>query len=359
MLERSPTGAIAGRTALVSLRAQYGNLGDEVINALLIDRLSKECRVLVLAAGVPAGFLVEVRTRLSHPSRVQFIASGAGFAVRALGAAASGRRTWLFLAAGDVSGAGGRGRSRLLAALDRLPGLGLAQVGCSVSELSAGQAQLYRALAGRPHRLTVRDRRSADVVGAAMPGIDVAPDLAFLLPHVRSSGQRMAVLTFRAAGGEEDERLLARLRPLVGQLGAAGLSPLVTWQVARDAPFCRAIAAELGVPVEDPGAERQSFDQAVRLYSRSALVISNRLHALLIGASRGAAPLALLRPDEQKIRGVFEGAGWMGLLSESAQTDGATLEHALGHAGPLVEGAFRTQGAALDDWFGGLWSDGR
>ena len=47
------------------------------------------------------------------------------------------------------------------------------------------------------------------------------------------------------------------------------------------------------------------------------MIVSNRLHGLLIAASRGAIPVPLLNSGEQKIRGVFEQAGLAPLILEA------------------------------------------
>lgn len=62
-------------------------------------------------------------------------------------------------------------------------------------------------------------------------------------------------------------------------------------------------------------------------YKNASVVISNRLHALLIGASYGAVPLALVSKDvsTSKIRDVFESS--VKNLSDSFISDYSSLEN--------------------------------
>lgn len=83
------------------------------------------------------------------------------------------------------------------------------------------------------------------------------------------------------------------------------------FQVDEDAPHTQELSAGLGVAFEP---DRLSLTSYRSFYSRCEVVISNRLHSLLIGARCGAIPIALTASSHAKLISLFETVGWSDLL---------------------------------------------
>lgn len=90
-----------------------------------------------------------------------------------------------------------------------------------------------------------------------------------------------------------------------------GLEPIVVAQIERDGPLAHELADRLGcdaLPWLDDNHARQEA-RLRETYRRSALVLSDRLHAVVIAATEGAVPIALSTGPMDKVTRTLEGAG--------------------------------------------------
>lgn len=290
--------------AALSLQTQYDNLGDEVINAILLGELARRMPVLALGHAVPDWYRNNLRRHLGVAwENVAYHRDRAGFAARLLGKGFDRARHWLFTACGDVGGARSHyRRDAALAMTATLPAWRLASVGASCARISASKAALLRQANRSGGLVSVRDTASAAVLSAQGVEAALVPDLAFKLPWAMRPDATQAIFSFREMAGTDATMLLPRLVRIVMAVRCAGLRPVMSWQVARDEIFCRNLADALGIPAIDClGAREGRFEHALAFYDEAALAVSNRLHVLLIAAARGAAPFAVLPPGEAKI----------------------------------------------------------
>jgi hypothetical protein len=302
--------------SFISLRTQYENLGDEVINALLVRQLSARMPVVALTSGVPDWYVELFRTHLPAGAAVSFEPSSAQFYLR-LAAAGLTERSYLFLSPGDTTSRSTRftPRDRMMQALVALPQLRLANVGASFSSLGVPRAHIFAASLRRGAPLTIRDLRSRAKAASEGVTLPVVPDLAYLLGRETSDQGDKALISLRQVNSTSySQDILVRVIDLVRR---AGLEPVVSWQVGRDRDYCEGLARSLGIRFIDFGADRPTLTQMAELYRQCRLVVSNRLHVLLIAAAYGAAAFPLVDREETKVRGIFETAGLDDLIIDT------------------------------------------
>ena len=156
----------------------------------------------------------------------------------------------------------------------------------------------------------------------------VAPDWAFLTrPDVPLSQERpVAAVTMRGDRPLPDERWLQLVRDVIE---SSGLTPVVYSQVRRDNDVARWLADRLPNSQFEPWPEEVDHAQwevRVReILSNAKFVVSDRVHALIVGATEGAVPLGLARTDPEKLTRTLEGAGIVG-YTFSAREPGLTAE---------------------------------
>lgn len=160
-----------------------------------------------------------------------------------------------------------------------------------------------------------RDSESRSVLAATG---DVAPDWAFALGTATTEWKP-----------RDDRSLLAvvirgdRERPSVEWISwiretadLHGLAPIVVVQVRRDAAMADWLAEEIGGSVSswESGDHRSREAEVRRIYAESALVVGDRLHGLIVGATEGALPLGWVETSTGKVRRHFDTVGleWPG-----------------------------------------------
>lgn len=185
-----------------------------------------------------------------------------------------------------------------------------------------------------------RDDGSRDAVGFG----DVAPDWAFALgpdtaAWVASESRDQIAVTLRFDRPWPDDDWFAAVRGLASRTG----SRIVTVaQVARDAPRAVQLADVLGGEyLIAPSMRHDDLDVHVRsAYSRALVVVSDRAHALIMGATEGAYPLGTAA-DPQKIRRLLDTAGIGDLTGhyDGLADRAARLESVLPELGGAVDAA--------------------
>lgn len=166
--------------------------------------------------------------------------------------------------------------------------------------------------------VTWRDAASRRMMGLG----EVTPDWAFALgadaATLRDAETPRPLLAIsvrqglsHAARERPDDRWVEAVRALADDLG---LQPVVVAQIERDGDLARDLAARLdceAVTWLDASHARQ--EQRLReTYRRSAAVLSDRLHAVVIAATEGAVPIALSTGPLDKTSRTLEGAGITG-----------------------------------------------
>lgn len=347
-----------------SLDTQFENLGDEAINALLLREIARRDQLRIFVGKAPDWYRANIAASLSSGAlNAEFIRGRARYMLRFLLRSLLPAGSVMLLSCGDVTRAKPNPkRDRAMGLLSRLPFLEIAQIGAS--RLKAGRSEqvwLQRA-ANRSGKITVRDGYSLQALEAAGIRAGIVPDLAFLLEFAPSRRGGKALFMFRDPGLEA-EAFAAYLKPLVDRARETGLEPVFGWQVARDEACNRRLAALTGAgTLSLPGSCEGRLEAALASYGEVSVIVSNRLHGLLIAASRGAIPVPLLNSGEQKIRGVFEQAGLAPLILDGRAPAAANAGALAGFLADrttwrgTLEQAFASNAAeirkALDAFFG-------
>ncbi|WP_336641750.1 polysaccharide pyruvyl transferase family protein [Microbacterium sp. USHLN272] len=170
--------------------------------------------------------------------------------------------------------------------------------GAGVRATRRGYTWPFRFIARSASVLTWREPSSAARIGA---GAELAPDWAFGIDASGTPAERsFLALSLR---GDRPPPTVEWLQAVRSFAARAGLTPLVVTQVRRDEARSREIASFLGCDIVGWETERHdSAERRVRdVYSRSRVILSDRLHALIIGATEGALPLGWTSDASPKI----------------------------------------------------------
>ncbi|PWD51939.1 hypothetical protein C8046_16085 [Serinibacter arcticus] len=154
--------------------------------------------------------------------------------------------------------------------------------------------------------VTWRDPVSAETIRRGR----VTPDWAFREGASTAELEGFAAQTRRPALGialryDRPAPTPAWVRAVGEHAEAAGYEVVVLAQIARDSPRAQELADALdGVAVTWDGPEHLPQEERLReAYRRCDVVISDRLHALVIAATEGALPLALAdAPGDKTVR---------------------------------------------------------
>lgn len=309
-----------------SAKTQFSNAGDALINRELVDLLRKRGRVVAISGGAPSAFIAEVGLR------EQELVPGkeASLILKALAAGVRGRRAYLVQTPGDMGSGGGVGPALLRAAVTpvlALFGVKIIHVGASLSETSPFKLSLLAWRSRFMQGFGLRDPRSLKTATSSnFKNIHYFPDLAFGLearPQVskQTPGVRLA-LSFRGdqLGQGERDALLSVLNQSLEKLPAIA-SVKVVVQVDRDLEFARRIVETLAR--WNPELEHTLSIEGLRTaYAETDIILTNRLHALLLAALSGAAPVAVVDPERnKKVVGLLEGLGLADLVCALTDSD--------------------------------------
>lgn len=291
--DRTPRSHIADRTIAMSRHrsvfvnpsGQRDNLGDSLLRRAYLRRLRSMGQLHVLIGShddYASGLGLEPHDVL-YRSRRQWLTA----------LAAAPRRSVFAFNAGEIV----LDRRFLLTLVWAVPamlrimlGSGVAVAeGISVRDHRSRVLPLLRAFLRMFDRVIWRDPVSARSVGLGV----VRPDWAFALGDEtpRNHSRPHVALTFRHDRPAPTPQQVAALDRALRQ---TGFTPVVVVQVRRDQPRASALAAELGCELVDWPASRDHAGQERVLrdvYSRSSFVVSDRIHALIVGITEGAAPI--------------------------------------------------------------------
>jgi polysaccharide pyruvyl transferase WcaK-like protein len=292
--------------AFIAAHGQPDNLGDSVLRRAMLDAFLHPAveRHILVGSGVSdyAAGLGLTREDRIYTSRSRW--------QRAVLKAGLSDRVAFVTNAGEVQLNGRRAKIALAdiptAALVRLRGGMTIQTGMAF-RVPHGPFPWQIAIVSRLSRLaTWRDSPSRDYAGTG----EVTPDWAFALIATGDAVPKrdLLVVTMR---GDRPEPTSAFLKS-IEQLGAErGLRPVVINQVVRDKDRSRMIADALDAEFMSPwsGGPHDDFERVIRnIYARAELVISDRLHALVIGLTEGAAPVGMTSGSSEKLDRTFAGA---------------------------------------------------
>lgn len=293
------------RTAFMSIAAAEGNLGDIYIRRAvtrLIDSADGSAAIYtgkmgqsyIAAFRLPPGWLVT-----NSPRR--FLTAMIGACLR--------RRAVIIMAPGPTALASAAaplakkiGVVALLTAAS-LIGNPVMVLGRAVRGDSRASLLAERVMARISSIYLARDPFTADLVGVPAR---LAPDLGFAptatepaaTPTPEARGTVAISLRF------DRDPQLDRVAQLVREWREAGLDPVFVTQVREDGPNHVRMAEALDVRCIDWPENRTHQEQETAVtheYSRCVAVVSDRLHALIVGARCGALPVIADSAGESKL----------------------------------------------------------
>lgn len=292
--------------AFVSLGGQDDNLGDSVLRRGLLGSLQSPAVELHVFVG-----------RHSQDYLSGLGLDGTEYLYRDYnswrrGAITSAltRRTLYVHNAGEIQLNSARARNALfelaVVLLTRARGIRPVLVGVGVRNPQDAVPWAVRAATTNCRPLVWRDEESLTAVGVG----EVGPDWAFGLRSAPEESDRPYV----AIGMRFDRpRLTApSLARIDAEIRESGLTPLVVSQVRRDVGPNQEIASQLGCEhITWAGdADHAAQEKVVRAaYRRCAAVVSDRLHALIIGGTEGAAVLPLVTSPDRKLGRTLKAGG--------------------------------------------------
>ncbi|WP_194765120.1 polysaccharide pyruvyl transferase family protein [Microbacterium sp. UFMG61] len=325
--ERSPRAPRPTRT-FVSLTGPAGNIGDALIRREtlhwaegtsdeLIAYIGEAPDVWLRQLGIPAGTMV-LRSKKSVPRWLWLLATAPQHPV-------------LVFEAGEIPLDRGNGLRELVFLAEtiivRLKGGVVVRPPRGIRAPSWPALAIHR-LAARLSQVTLwRDGATITRAGYGT----LAPDIGF------SAGARAGL-----AWSERTELLVslrgarplpdaAWIRAVREAADAAGLTIRTVVQVREDEDRAREIARLLGGTF-DAWGDTDSVTQEEVLrdrYDAAQIVISDRMHVLVLAALSGAIPVELVPSPTAKIADAFAAVGLEGISVDSATADAARMTAAL------------------------------
>ncbi len=345
--------------AFLSIKTQFDNLGDALINRELCVLAADRVRTLVDFSRSPVSFQRSMGVD-QHPNVVAIRRFGyARLVASMLWYRLRGWHCYFFL---NPGGLGGKKKSlksivsaavyNILLGFLRMAGVRICHVGISFDPMDPPQLAIAKWRRRLLYSFAVRDQLSAEYLKTIrMPPDEIVPDLSFNLyrgvrPKKEETGR--IAFSFRFDGKTESKVIAAAVHRITDRFGAEREFVFVS-QVARDEPGMRALhrsCQEAGIrssflPCHD------SIEQLLGAYAECEAIYSNRLHALLLAAHAGAAPYALVSSGAQpKIEGMFRDLGLDDRLVFLDDVDATNRE-----VSPLDLSLFESEHRSLHNYF--------
>ena len=159
----------------------------------------------------------------------------------------------------------------------------------------------------------------------------IAPDWAFATGAAEadllaSTPERpLLAVSVRYNGRRPNSEWIQAMRGLAGTLG---LEIVAVSQIERDGPLAEELAVKLGgTALVWDGPDHAEQEEKLRaVYQRSLLVVTDRLHAAVIGLTEGALPLVIAEGGHSKAVRTLDAVGIKGATIGWTLPDAAALE---------------------------------
>lgn len=302
------------------IETQFDNLGDALINREMIRLMAERSEVTLGVSRVPESFKDMIGRDFLARFTLDETRGRSAFLLAVARRALRGERCFVFLSPGGWIGElDGNLNLRswlhtFLYYLLRLFGARVCQLGVSYEDPGPKLRLLLRGRSGALYRHFVRDEASRAVMQKAGVRIDgLCPDLAFNAFDGAQGKGEGATFSFRAdqyKGQIDDIRaFLAFYFETFGTEKPVFFVAQVEKDVAANRELAAWVSARTGIPapMDDVCA---SVELAQNAYRRTAVIVSNRLHALLLAGSVGNAMIAApVGQANKKIRALFADSG--------------------------------------------------
>jgi polysaccharide pyruvyl transferase WcaK-like protein len=297
------------RAIFVNPAGQLDNIGDSVLRRAYLDAL-RDKGVLHVLAGQDDEYNSGLGLQpadVVYRSSLQWLAHAVWHALR--------RRLTFAINAGEFVGHRvDKRRSTwqlFVALIARLSGGQVLLSGVSIRPGTEGADTHLRRLARLSSLVSWRDAATQQEFQLG----DVQPDWALHLGSQDFTGDRpMLAIALRGDRPAPSDGWVLAVRELVT---THRLRPCVVVQVRRDGDAALELAARLQAEVLDwpVGVDHAGQEAAVRAFFRTCrFVVSDRIHALIIGATEGALPVGVKTSDPAKLTRTFERIAPIGLV---------------------------------------------
>lgn len=291
---------------------QFTNLGDLIINKMLIDELCKYGKVYIDAFGVPENFRVHL---LENKNTVD-INKQFNFTVKRLGVC----NIWRFIrfyqnhhvelttrSPGPLCESSEKTRLAFyfINSIARLFKSTVCYIGNCASELEVLGKHFK---SENVNSLYLRSFASVNFMRQTFSSqVSYIPDMAFLLKKKVSSSfkEKIVGVDFRPVKGLENESK-QKFISIINKYLDSGFRVVLYYQVYGDKDFILDLFNSISHPLLSLREDIVWYDD-LSFYADKMFIVSNRLHSLLVGAAFGAMPICIYDdiPQLRKIKEVF------------------------------------------------------
>jgi polysaccharide pyruvyl transferase WcaK-like protein len=315
-------------------KTKHTNLGDIIINRQLLGLLHEQGVVVVHPGAMPPAFLeqIEIEKYATEASQGAFFRRMISSSLRAR---AKGGRVYYVLNPGGFTGgltfkdAVSQTFNILAFLVLNVLGIRIVRLGASIGPFSRNRALFETTKSKFVDFIGARDsesQRYAKTIG--IKNLKYFPDLAFTMSPLQAAPAReqKAVVSIRSRNVTPDydqviKRQIASVLDTVDP--TRKLEVLIAAQVDADLRYLDDLAATLSQARQTTVLRnRLSEQEALELYAASQVVVSNRLHVLLLALRQGTPAFAAIDPKaDSKVAGIYADIGFGDLIVANRTTD--------------------------------------
>lgn len=287
---------------------QPTNVGDLLINKMLVEELCKYGKVYVDAHKTPSDFK---NILLENPNAYDAYAEGMvtikGPSIIKLYRFFKKNNIKVYTSSPGPLGKGLFIYNLVLGFAEQIAhaaGVRIYRIGACCSQMISKGEILKK---GNIDQLLLRSKESVDYAQKTYECCRYIPDLAFLYRKVgiSYSKQEKVAVTFRSCDSHPD--FLEWCRRLVLRFLEKGFTVCLYYQVEGDREFMNLLYASLKDYTTVEYEDKKLWWENLSFYEDKKYIVSNRLHALLLGAVHDAIPVICTNNDNSvtKIKHVF------------------------------------------------------
>lgn len=291
---------------------QTGNLGDLMINKMLVDELCKYGKVYIDVYGVPEDFKLPLLSCSNVVDVSSFNFSVKRLSVKNLFCFISFMKRYnirlITRSPGPLSEPSLKVRLgfSLINCLARLYKTKVVYLGNCCSQAYANRTKLKNTYM---NEIYVRSQCSVEYAKKFFScPVHYIPDLAFLMAKRKVYDKRKTVIVDYRMVSDKMEKTIADLKSILHDFRLLGYEIELYYQVKSDKEEIFRLYEKLKGENVKIREEILWFNEIESFYSNKSFVISNRLHSLLFGAAYGVIPIARISDDSRvaKIEHVFK-----------------------------------------------------
>jgi hypothetical protein len=286
------------RTLFCSVNAQWDNLGDiEIRQTLVAWALETSVPMVIFVGDMPQDYV----DAFAFPTDVRLVRSPVEFEFVLLKHALGRKASIAFAPGPQYLSSRPRAVAKTLAnmvnvMLVRSTGGKAIAVGRALRGSGRLAEVLERVLIRQFDLFTVRDNASSTSVAQHL---ELQPDLAFAHRGISNEPKPLALISLRSDVIPDQ----ATLTELVDDVRRRGYIVQFVTQVKRDDAQHAQLATRFNCSAVLWGEKShlEQFEAVRAAYASADIVVSNRLHALILGIQHGAFPIAFVEPGADKL----------------------------------------------------------